>query len=399
MAQETELTPVKPGTVKILAILVILLFGVLYVLNTTDRYEGPRETELLAPELKPRLNDVTEVEIATGTDADDRVLIVRGDDLWQVSGKDGYPADTAKLRELLRALADARKIEPKTANPELYARLRVAGPGQKEGAGKLVTARAPEVAFSVILGDSAQGDYRYARLPDEAQSWLIDRNPALPDDATGWLLRDIVDIKSADVRSVVIRHADGETIRLHKESADAGTFTVEEIPEGRELSYPTVVNGIAGALGNLTLDDVARAEEGGLTAATQATFETFDGLRVEVTAADIDEQTWITLEASAPEAAEAAQPAAEEESPDETPGGDATDDEIDAGDDAVSGAAPDDAAPADADTAEEDAAPSPAERAAAISERTAGWRYRIPGYKADQLTRRWEDILKAEDEE
>lgn len=371
----------KSGSVKILAIVVIVLFGVLYALNTADRSPPGAEGELLVPELKERLNDLDSVTI---TDADGQLTVVHENGAWRVRDKSGYPADTATLRQVLLAIAEARKVEQKTANPSLYDRLGVQQPGEEGGDGVLVEASAPEFGFSLILGDSAQGDYRYARIPAEEQSWLIDRNPDLPGEVAGWLRSGIVDLASTELRSVEIRHSDGETIRLSKENPQAGTFTVEEIPDGRELSYPTVVNGIAGALGNLTLEDVARADEEDLTPTARVTFVTFDGLQVKVTAGEIDEETWITVDASTATADAAVAPApAEPEEP--------------AGSEPETAAA--DETP-DTDAAEEEAAaPTPAERADAINARTAGWRYRIAAYKADQLTRRWEDILKAESEE
>lgn len=370
----------KSGSVKILAIVVIVLFGVLYALNTADRSPPGAEGELLVPELKERLNDLDSVTI---TDADGQLTVSHEDDVWRVRDKSGYPADTATLRQVLLAVAEARKVEQKTANPSLYDRLGVQHPAEEGGDGVLIEASAPEFGFSLILGDSAQGDYRYARIPAEEQSWLIDRNPDLPEDVAGWLRSGIVDIASTEVRSVEIRHTDGETIRLGKENPQAGTFTVEEIPDGRELSYPTVVNGIAGALGNLTLEDVAPAGEEDFTPTARVTFVTFDGLQVDVTTGEIDEATWITVDAATTAADAAVAPAPAEPEP--------------PGSEPVTAAA--DETP-DTDTAEEEAAaPTPAERADDINARTAGWRYRIAAYKADQLTRRWEDILKAESEE
>jgi hypothetical protein len=370
----------KSGSVKILAIVVVILFGALYALNTANHRPDDAEGALLVPELKERLNDLDSVTI---THADGKLTIVRQDDVWRVRDKSGYPADTAALRRVLLAISESRKVEQKTANPSLYDRLGVQHPAEQGGDGVLIEASAPEFGFYLILGDSAQGDYRYARIPAESQSWLIDRNPELPDDIAGWLRAEIVDIGSADIQSVEIRHSDGETIRLSKDNAEAGTFTVTEIPEGRELSYPTVVNGIAGALGNLTLEDVARIDEGFTPTAT-ATFVTFDGLEVRVASSEIDEETWITLDASSA-SGESAAPQSSEETPVAAGGPPAE----------TGGEQP----PDDESAAQEDIAPSPAEQAVDINARTAGWRYRIATYKADQFTRRWQDILKAEDEE
>ena len=44
---------------------------------------------------------------------------------WTVAERDNYPADTGRLRKLLLELAEARLLEEKTSNPELYDRLKV----------------------------------------------------------------------------------------------------------------------------------------------------------------------------------------------------------------------------------------------------------------------------------
>lgn len=381
----------KAGGVKLLAATVIVLFGVLYALNTADRSPPADANELLVPELKARLNDLETVSI---TDANGELTLVREEGAWRVRNKGGYPADTATLRQVLLAIADARKAERKTANPDLYDRLGVQNPAEDGGDGVLLEASGSEFGFSLILGDSAQGEYRYARLPADAQSWLIDKNPDLPDDMAGWLDAQIVDLAAPGVQSVTIRHDDGETIRIAKETAEAGTFSVEGIPEGRELSYPTVVNSIAGALASLSLEDVAQLDATRFTPTTTATFTTFDGLQVEVTAAEIDEATWIALEAAALPADEPAAATAEPgTATDDGGAADATGDGGEATADPEAGAAP------EAVEAPDAAEPTPVEKAAEINARTQGWRYRIATYKADQLTRRWEDILAAEAEE
>ena len=134
-----------------------------------------------------------------------------------------------------------------------------------------------------------------------------------------------------------IKHPDGEAIRIFKAGEDATDFDVADIPAGRELSYSTVANGIGGALNALTLDDVRRAIDSDDAVAT--TFETFDGMTVTVATTRDDDATWIALSAA---------------------GG------------------------AD-DTAE------------TLNARWSGWQYRIADYKANLFTRRWEDILKAEE--
>lgn len=376
-------------SVKILAIVVIVLFGVLFVLNTKDRRPLPRTeidaNDLIAPGLKDRLNEIDAVSV---TSADARVSIVKDGDAWIVSEKGGYPAQVATLRQVLLAIADARKIEAKTSNPDLYDRLAVQHPGEDGGNGTLVSASSGEVSFALILGDVAQEDYRYARQPDETQSWLIDKNPPLPDELSEWLLPGIVDLDTARVQSVVIRHADDETIEILKETPDATAFEVKGVPAGRELSYPTVVNGIAGALDNLALDDVIPLPEKGLTATTTTTYTTFDGLQVVVSIGHVDEQTWMSIEA---QAVDAALPGAATQAGADELVADRQGTEV--------GESSEPATAEVVDVPASDVQSRPEDEAAAINARTARWLYQVADYKSDQLARRWEDILQEESDD
>jgi hypothetical protein len=403
VAPQPEKRTVNSRNVKILAVVVLLLFGILFALNSGDRRESPVGDNILFPELKSRLNDINVVTI---TDADGAITLRReGDDdgsptggRWIAPDHGGYPVDTGSLRELLLAIADARKLEQKTSDPALYERLGVEDPREDGGDGVLVSARGDDAAISLILGDTAQREFRYARIPEQAPSWLIDQNPVIPDDSAGWLLPDIVNVDASRIRSAVIRHADAEVVAIRKEDADDVNFEVENIPEGRVLRYPSVANSIPGVLSNLVLEDVRADDIQGEELAT-AEFHTFDGLELligirsravagenaddeEAHSEDTEQQHWITVKAAATPA-----PAVDEtqESPQSS---DAPAD----GDDSAENAETDEA---EAEAAEVPAEPlpDPESEAAGINQRVSGWAYRIPSYKAEQLTRRLEDLL------
>ncbi|HUD97545.1 MAG TPA: hypothetical protein VMO24_08375, partial [Woeseiaceae bacterium] len=227
------------------------------------------------------------------------------------------------------------------------------------------------------------GNYRYARIPEAEQSWLIDQNPVVPQETSDWLVQEIIDLDASRVRSVVIRHSDGESIALRKDSAESAGFEVDGIPSGRELSYPTVANSIAGALDNLTLEDVRASPATGLSATTTTTFTTFDGLQVEVVSGTVDEQPWLSINASVADI-----PSTVDREP-----VDEASEAAGSGDDAESEAAPQ---PPQSNGPER---ADPAAQAQEINDRTGRWIYSIAEYKADQLSRRWDDILKAESED
>lgn len=358
------------STLRNLGIVLFALVAILIGLELNERGTGTTATgQPLFDDLRARINDIRELEVeAPGSEP---VVIRSGEEGWVVGNRNDYPANVAKVREVLLALADARVLEQKTSNPERYEALGVRDPDVEGASGTRLTASGGGESFAVIIGNTAQGSNRYVRVAGEATSLLIDTNPVLPDDIGGWLDSELIDVDTATVREVAIEHADGETIRIAKDRQEDADFAVADLPDGRELSYPTAANSIGGALNDLGLEDVRPAGAAG--AATTTTVETFDGLRVTVSVFDDDDEaTWIAIDAAAAEAA----PVPDEETPDDE-------------------AAAEDGA--DDTETEAEAEVTPEQRAAQINARVAGREFRIPQYKATQLTRRWDDILAAVD--
>lgn len=338
--------------IAVVAGLILLLIA----LEAGDPGDDGNEDRLLLPDLRSTLNDATGLEVVRGGE-EPAVKIIREDDRWVVPDRGAYPADFGKLQSLMLALADAEIVEEKTANPELYARLGVDDPeeGSEDGVKLVVTG--PDASHSVIIGKRAQGDYRYARVPGQERSYLINQNPDIPASISDWLAADIIDVPSDRVRRATITHVDGEKIVVEKSDREQDNFDVLGVPEGRELSYAAVGNGIAGALGGLELDDVrpkANAER-----IASAVFETWDGLKVTAEIGSDGDNSWVTFAAEVAPAEE--EPAGEE------------------------------SAPVDEVIAEDD----PASEAREINDRLARWQYRLPDYKNNLLTRRWESLLKA----
>ncbi len=323
---------------KTLAIVLIVLLAGLYATTLSNKQSDIPTGGLLFPDLKTQINDISQVSVSK---AGETVTMNKNSGKWVLVESQNYPVDTGKLRRLMLSLADAKKLEEKTSNAELYERLGVEDT-TADNQGTVIRLRGLDSERSIIIGNSAQRKYRYARIPGEAESWLIDQNPTLPDDVNDWLLPEILNIDSTEVQSVTIMHSDGETIRISKEDAPVTDFTVSDIPDGRELSYPSVVDGMAGVLSGLNLEAVVMATERQDDESSAITvFTTFDGLEVTVDSSIRDENTWISVRA--------------------------------------------DHADADSDEASK------------INERVGGWAYQIQSYKANQLRRHWDDILKSEE--
>lgn len=321
------------NTLKHLAIAAVLLVVALLVVENTGNHDTVAGGDLLFADLKSKINEVTSISVSGSDGGGDLTTVARDADGWAVRERDDYAASVGKIREVLLGIADAKILETKTSNPERYPVLGIADPGV-EGGGTLVVIAGDGIEYRLIIGNTAQSDNRYVRIADQPQGLLIDHDPDLPESSGGWLLQEIVDVPANTVRAVEITHPDGESIRISKESAEDTKFAVADIPEGRELSYPTVANGMGGVLAALALQDVRKNQAP--EDFVRTVFETFDDLRIVVRSVTEETDTWIDV---------AAEPAEDE-------------------------------------------------RAGLINDRVGGWQYKVESYKANLLMRRWDDILK-----
>src|SRR5690606_15516017 len=217
--------------------------------------QGPRGTvassgALLLPGLEERLNDVERLTL-TGPGGETVATAEVTDEGWVIVEKDRYRANLQQIREGMLALAQARVVEAKTANPELYDRLGVEDIEVETAGGMQISIEGAGEPLVLIVGDAEGADHRYVRIAGEARSYLIDGDPDLPDNAADWLDQTILGIDPSRVRRVVVRHADGETVEVTKSTPEQTTFAVEAVPEGRELLYTGVANSIANVLRNL----------------------------------------------------------------------------------------------------------------------------------------------------
>jgi len=328
-------------TLRLLGFVVAVLVTALLLLELNNAGDMPDTGTPLLPELRSVANEVNSITITRS--GQPTVNLSRIESSWVIPDRSNYTADIGKIRDVLLAMTESSVIEPKTTNPALHARLGVDAPDNESSKGILITASTQDQSFELIFGNVAQTSFRYARIAGDEQSWLIDQNPDIPADAGGWLLANIIDIDTDHVKTVTIHHPDGDVIAIGKETEDDNNFSVADIPEGRELSYSTVANGIGGALNDLNLNDVRTAVPA--ENAVRSQFVTFDGVRIDASVTTDEAGKWVSLDVHLPAGVET------------------------------------DAMGEWQETAD----------------RVRGWQYRIADYKANLLTRQWEDILTPEE--
>ena len=256
-------------------------------------------TGALYPELKEQLNAVSAVHMYKAGDARVVELKKQGDD-WTVSERDNYPADDAKVRKLLVAIADAKVYEQKTSNPEAYATLGVEdtkGKGATSLRIELVGAPKP---VNLIVGKQGIGARsNYVRRAGEPQSWLVNATIDTSSTPEAWLRKDIIDVAADRVQSATVGVKNAKPYTAAKAARGDANFSIDGLPKGKSLSAPTAANSAATALTSLSLADVRAASAFQSTPpAAHATYKTFDGLTVEVDGWVQDNKHYVALRPS-----------------------------------------------------------------------------------------------------
>lgn len=293
-------------------LILVLIAAVLVVAGVvvSQRHDGDRKLSgggVLAPDLRATIDGVEDIRVVTRTgDAVTQVTLQKKAGQWLVQDHN-YRADTTQLAKLINTLAQAKKVEAKTAKPENYGRLGVRDPAAEKGQGtgtlvRLLTADG-KPQFELIIGTLAQsGRGQYVRVASEAQAWLIDQSLQLPTRSADWLDHAIANIAAEEIVA-----ADFGGLLLKRPEPDKPLELSAAIPPGRELSYDGVAATAASALSQLELKDVvARDAIKFDKPAFRATFTTKAGVAIAVDAYRQQEKNYLTLAATASGAADEA---------------------------------------------------------------------------------------------
>ena len=221
----------------------ILLFSAavvaLAVLMVSNNGSEPVESggKLLLSEMSARINEVSSLKVSSGENGSVSTLKKQGSG-WVVGELSDYPADWNKLRTLLAALGEAKVAEIKTSKPEYYSKLGVEDPDEQGAESTLLTASLGQEEFDLIVGKQATSrGGQYVRLAGNPQSVLIDQELDINAEPIYWADSQIVDIGSALVAEIEIAHADGDSIRARKVSADDTDFKLENLPTDRKIRF------------------------------------------------------------------------------------------------------------------------------------------------------------------
>jgi len=254
------------------------------------------QSDLLYPALKTEADSVATIRIFRA--GDQRALeIVRDGERWSLTERDGYPVAAAKVRNLVRALANAKVLEEKTSDPEKYAALSVEDVSNQDAQGVRIEIAGPKTPIDLIVGKAGPGGKSsYVRRIGERQSWLVGEQLSASPETRDWLDQDLINVSADRIQAANITTAGQKPYSASKTSRADAKFKITPLPKGKELNGPSAANAVATALSHLTLDDVRSKP----TIATgkptdRATYKTFDGLVVQIDGYAQDEQRYVVL--------------------------------------------------------------------------------------------------------
>ncbi len=362
----------KGKTFALMAVVAALLVGAMYMRQETpSTIQGSGDPMFV--DLISKVNDAAEIR----TQSAGEVFTIKSEEgRWVVAEKGGYPADEQNVRQLLVGAANLRRIEPKTSKPELYSELGVEPPDNEEAksiAFEISDAGGQSLA-SLTLGNQRPGrsdpniDEYYVRTADDPQVWLVEGKVPQAKTAQEWLKTEVLSLDASRVREVKVTHGDGEEILVAKEEPEQEAFALAGLAEDEELDGDWKVTDLGRALTELLLDDVKPDADVAFEDNTMnVEMTTFDGLRVTMIAADVDEVTFAKLSAEFDEKlVRVAQ----------------TDKE----DDKDTEASEDTSGLLDVEAVKTEAQE--------LAARWDGWAYAIPSYRMAYLTKKRDDLVK-----
>lgn len=279
----------KGKTFLILLVVAVVLGALAFLrFGEQDKPADTRMGQKLFADLP--VNQISSVTIAS---PDGSVTLVRGEKLWQVKDRHGYPADFGELREMVVKLSRLKIGRAFTGSGDSLARLSLLTPSNTEekGRGIRMTLKneSDKVLADVILGevrkteDGGSGG-QYLKKTDNDTVYLVDGSfRFLKTKPTDWLQDNVLDIKGDDIQSVICHAGDDSKPVYTLARSEKGRLPeLSPLPAGRTIDSAKV-DQVFDALAPLTLDDVTPADKDTLTdVTTRLVYRLYDGRQITI---------------------------------------------------------------------------------------------------------------------
>lgn len=290
----------------ILAVLALFAFSsalIVYFLSTPWSGRGSRTQVPMIADLETQIKDLGGFEIATGKNT----LKVRPEaGTWVLASEDGFPADSAKVREFLLNVMEAKLVEPKTALKARHELLGLQDPAETGSNARLLklTNQKGENIGEIILGRTMASTFEapnggtYVRKSGDDQTWLADRQIQAGLSLRDWVKTRLIDVPPSTIKKVRIE-LEGEAPFEIIRSEDEKQHQLSEMPSGKKLKYASSVDDIAEAVSLIEFKSVRKAgQTGELPVKGRAIFETDTGFKPQIEFRSDGTKTFVTVTVS-----------------------------------------------------------------------------------------------------
>ncbi|MEQ1753315.1 MAG: DUF4340 domain-containing protein [Micropepsaceae bacterium] len=257
------------------------------------------------PALEARANDVAGIQIESKTSTFN--VVRTADGKWILPDKGKYGADFNEIRKTITGLADLDLVEQRTARADWAEKLGLGAPtASHEGQGTVVTLKDAkgDVLASIVVGNAVEGASAggkqaiYVRRPQESQTYVARGGFEAATDQTQWLDKSFIDFPSDRIKTVSMKPLKGPTYSVARATPSTQNFAVvERLPSGRSLRTEAEPNGVGNALIGMTFTDVVPQSQVDFSKSARATFQTFDGMALNVMIAEKDNDFWVSFDA------------------------------------------------------------------------------------------------------
>ena len=277
-----------------LIFLAVVVIAAAAVLLHKQNDVAPPPTGLLLEDLAANAQSVDKIEISNAQGLLIEAKLQQGQ--WRLVNDNDYPAEQSKLAELVNSLAIAKRLQAKTTKAEYYSRLGLQDIAIEDSMATEVTLLTNSGKnWRILVGKTpANGGGQYVRISNDKQSWLIDQTLSVPLSLNEWLIQPILPESLAAFQYVERAGSDGWSV--FKADAQQENYQLSNMPEGRELSYATVLNGIVSTIRSLNFEekqlfDPQQWQQ--LTPVAEFNLTDFDGKRIHMLVAKDDNASYV----------------------------------------------------------------------------------------------------------
>lgn len=209
---------------------------------------------------------------------------------WLLASWQDFPAAPSPIVNLLRAINNARQVEPQSSLPQHREML-----GLDDKASHLTLERQEQAPLELWIGKQVLQGGQIVRRADDPTPWLLDRNLPLPQNPADWIDRHLTSIPFEQIRRLSLTYPNGARVKIYRDSVDQPHLKVSQHPA--KVMDEAAANDLARLFGQLTIEEVAAVTDFDQMKKPGLSFEllTFSGGKLTGQIRQRDDQYWIRL--------------------------------------------------------------------------------------------------------